>query len=101
MKKNHNTKSQLPNPVSIHLSKLGENLKIARRRRKESLALWAERMQVSVPTVRKMEIGDPCVSIATYATALWLIGRVNFLSAIADPSTDEVALMMELRGLKK
>ena len=31
---------------------------------------------------------------------LWLVGRVQFLSRIADPATDETALALELQNLK-
>jgi len=78
------------------LEVLGRNLRIARKRRKETMAAFAERMQVSVPTLRKMENGDPTVSIAVYGTALWLVGRVNWLAQIADPAVDEIALELEL-----
>jgi hypothetical protein len=37
--------------------------------------------------------------MGVYASALWLVGRVQFLGAIADPATDETALMLELRKL--
>jgi transcriptional regulator with XRE-family HTH domain len=89
----------LPSNASRALAALGENLRIARKRRRESLVTFAERMQVSVPTLQKMEKGDPTVSIGVYASALWLIGRVQFLAAIADPATDETALMLELHNL--
>lgn len=89
----------LPMQVETALRTFGENLKVARRRRRETLAIFAERMQVSVPTLRKMESGDPTVSMAIYAMALWLIGRVQFLPEIADPANDETALELELRNL--
>ncbi|SAK79639.1 DNA-binding protein [Caballeronia hypogeia] len=89
----------LPTPAARALATLGTNLRIARKRRGESLASFAERMQVSVPTLQKMEKGDPTVSIGVVASALWLIGRVQFLGAIADPVADETALMLELRNL--
>ncbi|WP_238984924.1 helix-turn-helix domain-containing protein [Candidatus Glomeribacter gigasporarum] len=78
---------------------LGEHLYIARKRRKQTLSSFADRMQVSVPTLRKMERGDPTVSISVYAMALWLIGRVQFLAEIANPVSDEMALLLELRNL--
>ncbi|MCA8198520.1 helix-turn-helix domain-containing protein [Burkholderia vietnamiensis] len=90
----------LPSPVERALTDLGENLRIARKRRRETMQSFAERMQVSVPTLRKMESGDPTVSISVYAMALWLVGRVQFLSRIADPATDETALALELQNLK-
>jgi transcriptional regulator with XRE-family HTH domain len=89
----------LPAPVERALGTLGEHLRVARKRRRDSLASFAERMQVSVPTLQKMEKGDPTVSMGVYASALWLIGRVQFLGVIADPATDETALMLELHNL--
>ncbi len=46
----------------------------ARLRRKESQKQWASRLGVSVPTLIRLERGDPTVSMGVYATALWLIG---------------------------
>ncbi|UAW64953.2 helix-turn-helix domain-containing protein [Mycoavidus sp. HKI] len=92
--------SMLPAPVARSLGELGQNLRIARKRRKETLASFAERMQVSIPTLRNMDRGDPTVSIAIYAMALWFIGRLAFLSEIADPFNDETALLLELRRLE-
>ncbi|CAB3790913.1 helix-turn-helix domain-containing protein [Pararobbsia alpina] len=89
----------LPAPVERALRTLGEHLRVARKRRHDTLAAFAERMQVSVPTLQKMEKGDPTVSMGVYASALWLIGRVQFLGTIADPAADETALMLELRNL--
>ncbi|GAA4026843.1 helix-turn-helix domain-containing protein [Actimicrobium antarcticum] len=91
----------LPAAVERNLVRLGEHLRIARKRRKETLAGFSERMQVSVPTLRRMEAGDPSVSVAAYATALWLVGRVQFLGEIANPEADETALLRELRTIKK
>lgn len=90
----------LPSPVERALADFGENLRIARKRRRETMQSFAERMQVSVPTLRKMEAGDPTVSIAIYAMALWLVGRIQFLSRIADPAADLTALALELQNLQ-
>lgn len=101
MSKASNAKAMLPSPVDRSLRQLGECIRIARKRRRQSLVAYAERMQVSVPTLRKVEAGDPTVSIAAYATALWLIGRVHFLGEIANPEADEMALLQELRTIKR
>jgi hypothetical protein len=39
--------------------------------------------------------------MAAYATALWVLGRVQFLGEIANPEADEMALLQELRTIKK
>jgi len=56
---------------------LGENLALARQRRKESLRAWASRMAVYVPTLIRMEKGDPPVGMGVYATALWLMALTS------------------------
>jgi hypothetical protein len=91
----------LPPATAQALRGLGENLAIARVRRRESQRTWAKRLGISVPTLIRMERGDPGVSVGIYATALWLIGRVASLPGIAEPATDKGALENEVRGAVK
>ena len=49
----------LPPAVTQALARLGENLAIARLRRRESQRAWAKRLGISVPTLIRMERGDP------------------------------------------
>src|SRR5260370_12165918 len=79
------------------LRTLGENLAIARVRRHESQRIWAKRLGVSVPTLIRMERGDPGVGGGIYATALWLIGRSGALPDLAAPGSDRGALESEVR----
>lgn len=44
---------------------LGDSIRAARLRRGWSVALLAERVGVSAPTINKVERGDPSVSIGT------------------------------------
>lgn len=87
----------IPPAVSAALTAFGENLAIARIRRKESQRAWARRLGVSVPTLIRMEQGDSGVSMGIYATALWLVGRVQALPELADPKTDRAALELDVR----
>src|SRR2546423_2057812 len=87
----------LPPAVAQGLKRLGQNLAVARIRRKESQRAWAQRVGVSVPTLIRMERGDPAVGAGVYATALWLIGRVQALPDAADPNHDRGALEMDVR----
>jgi hypothetical protein len=89
--------SAMPPAASGALRRLGENLAVARVRRKESQRVWAQRLGVSLPTLIRMEKGDPSVSAGIYATALWLIGRVQALPELADPAQDRGALEMDVR----
>lgn len=82
----------LPPTVQFALQQLGQNLRTARLRRKQSLRTWSTKLMVSVPTLLRMERGDPNVSMGVYATALWLMNKSKNLHDIASPEQDYVAL---------
>lgn len=100
MTKNSNAIATLPNTVQAQLKLLGENLSIARKRRRESMRVWAQRMGVSEPTLARLERGDPRVSMGAYATALWLMGRIQVLGDLAAPEHDLGALETDVRAAK-
>lgn len=83
------------------LKALGENLALARLRRKESLRDWAKRIGVSVRTLQRLEDGDPGVGMGIYAAALWLMGRAQALPDLADPASDRGALELDLRQARE
>jgi hypothetical protein len=93
--------SSLPSSASAALLQLGQQLGLARKRRKESLRAWALRLDVSVPTLCRMEEGDPKVAIGVYATALWLIGLEDGLKDLAAPHQDLRALDQEMVKLSR
>ena len=101
MPKNSISLAQLPPEASSALARLGEDLAVARIRRKESQKSWAHRIGCSVPTLRRVEQGDPTVSIGIYVTALWMMGRVAALAELAAPASDRVALEGLLRDVRK
>jgi transcriptional regulator with XRE-family HTH domain len=88
---------QLPPATIAAIEKLGADLAVARLRRKESLKTWAKRMGVSVPTLQRLEAGDPGVGIGIVATALWLLNRDSELNNLAAPEHDRGAIDMEVR----
>ena len=87
----------MPPAAAQALRALGENLAIARVRRRESQRAWAKRLGVSVPTLIRLERGDPGVGAGIYATALWLMGRVTALPGLAAPGDDRGALETDVR----
>ena len=91
----------LPASALASLRALGADLKLARQRRGESLRAWAQRMAVSVPTLRRMEAGDPAVSAGVYTTALFLLGRHRALGEIAKPELDAAALEADIQRARK
>ena len=97
MPKSSNVARSLPPVAASAIRQLGENLAIARKRRKESQRAWAMRIGVSVPTLIRVEQGEPTVSMGVYASALWLMGRVQALPDVAAPATDLGALEQDIR----
>src|SRR3977135_4424803 len=91
----------IPPAAAQALRALGENLAIARTRRRESQRAWARRLGVSVPSLIRMERGDPGVGIGVYATGLWLMGRVGALPGLASPAEDRGALETDVRDALK
>ena len=89
--------TSLPPAVAAALARLGEHLALARVRRKQSQREWAQRLGVSVPTLIRLEKGDPGVGAGIVATALWLVGRVTALGELADPQQDRGALELDVR----
>ena len=88
---------QMPPATVAAIEKLGADLAVARLRRKESLKTWAQRMGVSVPTLQRLEAGDPGVGIGIVGTALWLIQRDGALAQLAAPELDQGAIEMDIR----
>lgn len=89
------TTPPLPLPVRRALRKLGRDLRNARRRRRISTTVMADRVMVSRPTLGKMEQGDPSVSVGTYATALFVLGMIDSLGDLADVGRDVVGQSLE------
>jgi hypothetical protein len=89
---------QMPPSTVAALEQLGADLAVARLRRKESLKTWSKRIGVSVPTLLRLEAGEPGVSLGVLATALWLIGRDGVLATLATPKEDRGALELDVRA---
>lgn len=78
------------------LQVLGENLRVARERRREPLREWVSRIGVSVPTLQSMERGNPSVGMGVYAAALWRCGQAQGLAELANPSHDITAQELDI-----
>lgn len=61
---------------------LGGRLRAARLRRRMTQAIMAERVGVSVPTLSKLEEGDPSTSLATMIRVLTVLGLVGDIDKI-------------------
>ncbi|MCP4699837.1 MAG: helix-turn-helix transcriptional regulator [Gammaproteobacteria bacterium] len=76
------TTVQLP-ALKRLLEDLGENIRLARLRRKFSTQLIADRAGMSRTTLRAIENGKAGVSIGAYANVLQCLGLENDLGLIA------------------
>jgi transcriptional regulator with XRE-family HTH domain len=65
------------------LSELGENIKLARLRRKLSTEQVAERANISRPTLLAIEKGLPSVSIGSYLLVLSVLGLEKDILKVA------------------
>lgn len=94
-------KPTLPIPVRRALRNLGEDMKNARRRRRISTALMAERADISRTTLLKIEKGDPSVSMENYAMVLFILGMVSRLNDLVSIAHDKLGQDLEDENLPK
>jgi transcriptional regulator with XRE-family HTH domain len=85
----------LPLAVKRALAKLGEDIRNARLRRRITTTMMAERAFITRTTLRKVERGNPGVSLGIYATVLFVLGLTPRLAELADIRIDEVGLQLE------
>ena len=72
----------LPKNLKV-LKELGENIKLARLRRRISTEQMAERTGTSRKTIYNIEQGSPTVAIGSYLQVLFVVGLQNDLSRVA------------------
>lgn len=65
------------------ISTLGENLKLARLRRKYSTQQVSDRANISRPTLLSIEKGNPNVSIGAYVKVLTVLGLEKDIYTVA------------------
>lgn len=82
----------LPLPVSRAVTKLGQDINRARRRRRMTQQSLAERIGASVTTVKRMESGDPRIPLHFVARTLYVFGEIDRLSQLLDSGQDEIGL---------
>lgn len=96
------TKGSAVHPaVQTTLVKLGQDIAIARRARSYSAQDMADRMGVDRSTLRRLEQGDPGISLNTLAMALSVLGLLHRLAEVVDQSQDDIGLMTTRAFLPK
>ena len=84
-----------PIPVKRALRKVGQDINAARRRRRITVALMAERANLSRTTIAKIERGDPTTSMGGYAVVLFILGMIDSVSDIVDVVRDSIGRRLE------
>ncbi|WFU33694.1 XRE family transcriptional regulator [Bradyrhizobium brasilense] len=80
--------------VARALAKLGRDISLARRRRRIAAEDFAQQMGVSQATLHRLERGDPGIALNTLTMAIFVLGRLNAVSELADPMKDDVGMML-------
>lgn len=84
----------LPLPVSRAVTKLGEDINRARRRRRMTQQSLAERIGASLTTIKRMESGDPRIPLHFVARTLHVFGEIDRLRQLLDSTEDEIGLSL-------
>jgi len=91
----------LPFPAQFALKKLGRDINNARRRRRISKAMMAERAGIAINTLTKVEEGNPGTSMAAWVSVLFVLGMTENLRDICDLKNDATGIMLEDEDLPK
>jgi DNA-binding XRE family transcriptional regulator len=81
--------------VTTALQQLGENIRLARVRRRLGQAEAAQASGITRKTLYALEHGAPGVAIGVVLTVLWKLGLLNTAAGLADPATDEHGKILE------
>jgi transcriptional regulator with XRE-family HTH domain len=85
----------LPLPVRRALRKLGADIAAARKRRRITMALMAERAMTSRQTIARLERGDAAVSLGIVASVLFVLGMIDRLRDVIDATADPFVLDLD------
>ena len=90
-------------PVSLRrsLAKFGHDLAIARRKRRLTVAIMAQRTGLAIATYARIEKGDPSVAMGAYAMALFVLGFGEAFGNLTDARHDEEGLLSDEERLPK
>ena len=88
-------KLPLPTSIARALVEIGQGLRTARLRRKQTAGDLADRIGISTPTLLKLERGDPGVALGTFVTALWVLNLLQPVQEAVSPERDRIAGALE------
>ncbi len=83
------------------LRQLGQDIRIARKKRRIPVRDFAARIGVAEGTVIRLEKGEPGTRLETFAMALLALGELSRLERLMDPASDDTGLMIDQANLPK
>ncbi len=83
------------------ISRLGQDIKIARKKRRLSQRDFAAKMGVSLSTVQRLEGGDPGISTGVLAMAFIALGNLRRFTEALDVASDDIGLVRDQSELPK
>ena len=91
----------LPPHIKLSLVKLGEDIEIARKKRRLTTTALCERAGISRPLYVRMIHGAPGTSIGAYAMVFWGLGLGTIFDELCDSTRDITGMLLEERRLPK
>ncbi len=87
--------------TDIEFRKLAENIQIARKRRKLSLAELAVKASVSKTVLSRIEAGDTSVGIGKVLNVLDALGLLKGLADVVNPELDREQAVREIKLIRE
>lgn len=91
----------LPPRLRRGLKKFGEDIGVARRKRRLTVAMMAERVGVAESTYLRAEKGDPKVALGVYAMVLFVLGFGDLIADLIDARKDDQGLLLDVERVPK
>ncbi|MGH0003759.1 helix-turn-helix domain-containing protein [Pseudovibrio ascidiaceicola] len=87
--------------VTKALKKMGQDIDIARRKRKISMEDLAQRAGISRTTLSRLLKGDDGVAIGSLAGVLNVLGELEKIMNVIDVSLDDTGMLLDKERLPK
>lgn len=79
----------IPHKAKDALQDIGSQIRLARKRRRWTIAELAQKVGISPPTVIALEKGQPTVSTGVLVSVLWVLGLEKELQTLTHPTDVE------------
>ena len=95
------SKKRLTPKAEAAISRLGQDIKTARKKRRLSQRDFAAKMGMSLSTVQRLEGGDPGISTGVLAMAFIALGNLRRFTEVLDVASDDIGLVRDQSELPK